>query len=66
MATNNNKKRNAQELRQLEWVDKQNQARAELGLPLLVIKERKCLSCDKTFLSASNRRCARCRKDTPH
>lgn len=64
--SNNKKKRNAQEIRQLEWVDKQNQARAELGLSLLVIKERKCLSCDKTFLSASHRRCARCRKDMPH
>lgn len=60
------KKKGIPEARQLDSVDKQNQARVELNLPLLKVVERKCLQCDSLFISASYRRCAQCRKDNPN
>jgi len=46
-------------------LSEQNKARKDLNLPLLQPKERKCLSCDAIFISASYRRCLKCRTDHP-
>jgi hypothetical protein len=43
----------------------QNKARKDLNLPLLQPKERKCLSCDAIFISATYRRCLKCRTEHP-
>jgi hypothetical protein len=39
--------------RELEWLEEQNLARKEAGLPLLKATERKCLQCDSIFVSAT-------------
>ena len=49
--------------RELEWLEEQNIARKEAGLPLLKAVDRKCLQCDIVFVSATYRRCHNCRKN---
>lgn len=43
----------------------QNKARKDLNLPPLIPKERKCLSCNTIFVSATYRRCTKCRMECP-
>jgi len=46
--------------REKKHLEQQNQARAMVGLPLILIKVRKCHTCSGSFESAGNFYCKKC------
>lgn len=44
-------------------LEKQNEARRELGLSELFYKVRRCIECKESFISVEMRTCVACRKE---
>lgn len=47
-------------VRELKKLEEQNQARFKLGLPIIQVKQRQCLTCRRVFVSIGNRCCKAC------